>query len=314
MHDQFNRKIDYLRLAVTRRCNLNCTYCGNKNRLSVSGELGAFEIQQLVRTFVKCGVKRLRLTGGEPLLRTDLTEIIERAAAVDGLKEISLTTNGTLLTQELAFTLKEAGLARVNISIDSLNPLRYKEITGGGNLDEALAGVEAALVSRLTPLHINVVLLRGVNDDEADDFILYARKNPVTVRFIELMPFSQEQNGLAPVPNSQILERHPYLTPVKPFTRSQPSVDYSAANWKGKVGFISPMSDKFCGSCNRIRVLFDGRLKTCLGDEGTVDLKPLLDDEAALTDAVKKAVHFKPPSHNFEPECGLGYTLQEIGG
>ena len=314
MFDRFSRKIDYLRFSITQRCNLSCGYCGNRNCLSAKDELGAYEIQQIVQAFVKCGIKKLRLTGGEPLLRGDLTEIVERVAAIDGLDEITATSNGILLTHAFARELKAAGLQRVNISLDSLQPLRYKEITGGGKLDDVMNGIDAALVESLTPLHINVVLMKGVNDDEADDFIRFARKNPVTVRFIELMPFGPNGDGEAIVPNSEILARHPYLTPVEGSVTSQPSVDYTAENWQGKVGFISPITEKFCDSCNRVRVLSDGSLLPCLGSENKTPLKAFINDEPKLMETIKTAIREKPTGHHFERGCAAGYSLQNIGG
>lgn len=314
MLDQFSRQINYLRFSVTQRCNLSCGYCGNQNCLSAKDELGAYEIQQIVQAFVKCGIKKLRLTGGEPLLRADLTEIIERVATIEGLDEITATSNGVLLTHDSAKALKAAGLQRINISLDSLNPLRYKEITGGGKLDDVMNGIDAALVASLTPLHINAVLMKGINDDEADDFIRFARKNPVTVRFIELMPFGPNGDGEAIVPNSEILARHPYLLPVEGSSKSQPSVDYTAKNWQGKVGFISPITEKFCDSCNRVRVLSDGSLLPCLGSENKTPLKPFIDDEQKLMEVIKTAIREKPTGHHFERGCAAGYSLQSIGG
>lgn len=314
MLDQFGRQINYLRFSLTQRCNLNCGYCGTGNCLSVKDELGAYDIQQLVQAFVKCGTTKLRLTGGEPLLRRDLIEIIERVAAIDGLDEVTATTNGILLTQAFAKDLKAAGLQRVNISLDSLKPLRYKAITGGGNLDDVMNGIDAALVSSLTPLHINVVLTKGVNDDEMDDFILYARKNPVTVRFIELMPFAPNDDINAVVKNSDILARHPYLSPVEGSPESQPSVDYTAKNFQGKVGFISPITDKFCESCNRVRVLSDGSLLPCLGSEEKIALMPFIDNEQKLIETIKNTIRSKPVGHHFERGCTAGYSLQSIGG
>jgi cyclic pyranopterin phosphate synthase len=314
MIDQFGRQIDYLRLSITQRCNLNCGYCGNRHCLSARDEMGAYDIQQLVKAFVKCGITKLRLTGGEPLLRKDLTEIISRAATIEGLREITATTNGVLLTSSLAEELKAAGLQRVNISLDSLKPLRYKEITGGGKLDDVMNGIDAALVSSLTPLHINVVLMKGINDDETEDFILYARKNPVTVRFIELMPFAPNGDGSEVVKNSEILARHPYLIPVEGTPKSQPSVDYTAKNWQGKVGFISPITGNFCDKCNRVRVLSDGSLLPCLGSEDKIPLMPFIDDEQKLIETIKAAIRSKPMGHHFERGCVAGYSLQSIGG
>ncbi|MEI6579801.1 MAG: radical SAM protein, partial [Eubacteriales bacterium] len=261
-----------------------------------------------------CGVTKLRLTGGEPLMRSDLIEIVGLVSKIEGIKEISVTTNGILLTKELAINLKKAGLNRINISLDSLNPERYKKITSGGKLADVLAGIDAALLSSLKPLHLNVVLTKGINDDEADDFIHFAKNNPVTVRFIELMPFLPNDEGKGFVPNSEILARHPYLIPVESASRAQPSLDYSAEGWQGKVGFISPITNKFCGDCNRVRLLSNGSLKPCLGSEEETDLKPFINDEALLIEAIKKAIFEKPKGHHFERGCTIGHSLQSIGG
>jgi len=314
MRDQFNRQVNYLRLSLTQRCNLNCSYCGSGRCLSQKDELTPLEIELLVKAFAKCGITKLRLTGGEPLLRSDLTEIVSFVSKIEGIQNVSATTNGILLTKELAAKLKEAGLSRINISLDSLQPERYKEITGGGNLADVLNGIDAALVSSLTPLHLNVVLTRGINDDEADDFIRFARNNPVTVRFIELMPFLPNETGEGIVPNSEILARHPYLVPVESASRSQPSVDYTSKGWKGNVGFISPITNKFCDDCNRVRLLSNGNLKPCLGCEEEVALRPFLFDEERLVKEIRHAIQLKPKGHHFERGCSIGRSMQSIGG
>jgi cyclic pyranopterin phosphate synthase len=198
--------------------------------------------------------------------------------------------------------------------LDSLQTERYEKITGGGNLADVLNGIDVALVSSLTPLHLNVVLTRGLNDDEADDFIRFARNNPVTVRFIELMPFLPNDSGEGIVPNSEILARHPYLVPVESASRSQPSVDYTSKGWKGNVGFISPITNKFCDDCNRVRLLSNGNLKPCLGCEEEVALRPFLFDEERLVKEIKKAIQLKPKGHHFERGCSIGRSMQSIGG
>ncbi len=314
MVDQFDRQVNYLRLSLTQRCNLNCSYCGSGRCLSQKDELTPSEIELLVKAFAKCGITKLRLTGGEPLLRSDLPDIVKRVSNIEGIKDISATTNGILLTKELAEKLKEAGLHRINISLDSLQPERYKKITGGGNLADVLNGIDAAIVSSLTPLHLNVVLARGINDDEADDFIRFASNNPVTVRFIELMPFSPNDDGKGIVPNSEILARHPYLVPLVSTSRAQPSVDYSVKGWKGNVGFISPITNKFCGDCNRVRLLSNGNLKPCLGSDEETVLRPFLFDEERLIKEIKNAVRLKPKGHHFERGCSTGRSMQSIGG
>lgn len=314
MVDQFNRQVNYLRLSLTQRCNLNCSYCGSGHCLLNEDELSPEEIFLLVKAFAACGITKVRLTGGEPLLRSDLPEIVSGVSKIEGIKDISATTNGILLTKELAEKLKKAGLHRINISLDSLQPERYKKITGGGNLTDVLNGIDAALVTSLKPLHLNVVLTRGVNDDEADDFIRFASNKPLTVRFIELMPFSPNDDGKGIVPNSEILARHPYLVPLESASRSQPSVDYSAKGWKGKVGFISPITNKFCGECNRVRLLSNGSLKPCLGSDEETALRPFLDNVEKLIEVINNAIRLKPKGHHFERGCSSGRSMQSIGG
>ncbi len=312
MRDSHNRPIEYLRLSLTQRCNFSCGYCGGKAALGEKDELTPGELLLLLRAFAACGIARLRLTGGEPLLRADLPEIVRLASSLPRFTDISLTTNGALLTKPLAKRLKEEGLGRVNISVDSLRPERFEQITGGGRLADVLGGIDAALSSSLTPLHLNVVLTRGVNDDEADDFLNYAKNNPVTVRFIELMPFGGLGEGI--VPNGEILQRHPELLPVKKEFSGQPSCNYTAPGWKGAAGFISPVTEKFCSVCNRVRVLADGSLKPCLGSGETTALKPLLHDREKLEEAIRAAVRNKASGHHFERGCSAGCTLRQIGG
>lgn len=311
MLDRLGRTIDYLRLSVTQRCNLNCSYCG-----AVSGvpayEMTPGEMLRCVRVFAALGVTKLRLTGGEPLVRADLAEITALLSPV--IPDINATTNGTLLTPSAARELKAAGLKRINISLDSLKPERYAAITGGGNLADALNGIENAMVSSLTPLHINAVLMRGVNDDEAGDFIRLAKEYPLTVRFIELMLLSNAENAGKTVPGHEIRERYPDLAPVGGRATGSPSVNYSAPGFQGAVGFISPVTEKFCAACNRVRLLSDGILKPCLGCAGETDLKPFFGDEEKLASAIRAAVYGKPTGHHFERGCAEGRPMRGIGG
>jgi len=313
MLDRYNRQVNYLRLSLTQRCNLNCGYCGGDACLSQKDELTRDEIVRFLKAFAACGITKLRLTGGEPLMRSDLADIVGLAAKVKGIGEVSVTTNGILLTKELAATLKGAGLSRINISLDSLRSERYQKITGGGKLNDVLNGIDAAISSSLTPLHINVVLTKGINDDEADDFVRFAQNNPVSVRFIELMPFSP-YGGEGIVPNSEIFARYPDLVPVQRASKGQPSVDFTAEGWKGAVGFISPVTNKFCGDCNRVRLLANGRIKPCLGCDEEVDLRPFLYDGEKLAEEIAKAIYQKPKGHHFERGCSAGRTMQSIGG
>lgn len=314
MRDNAQRQIDYLRLSVTQRCNLNCRYCGHAEPVRAEDELTPVQIETLVRAFAACGIRKVRLTGGEPLVRDDLADIARAVRRAKGIETVNVTTNGIALTTALARSLKAAGVDRANISLDSLDKETYKTVTGGGNLDAALRGVEAALVARLTPLHINVVLMRGVNAGEIDEFIRYAKEHPVTVRFIELMPFSVEDSATAMVPNNEILARHAYLSRVEGGDASQPSADYTAPGWRGQVGFISPVTDKFCNRCNRVRLLSNGTLKPCLGSETVTELLPWIESEDTLINTIRRAIAQKPEGHHFERGCTAGQTLQNIGG
>lgn len=313
MQDKMGRQVNYLRLSLTQRCNLNCSYCGNPQCSMTDDELSSEEIYKLVKAFALCGINKVRLTGGEPLMRSDLPQIIRLIAEIKDIKEITATTNGVLLTKDLAKELKKAGLKRINISLDSLNQDIYKKITGVDALFNVLKGIEAALEAGLNPLHINVVLMKGINDKEIGNFINYAKENPVTVRFIELMPFSCVDVNKT-VPNSEILARYPFLKPKEPPFKGQPSIDYTAHGFLGAVGMISPVTNKFCAYCNRIRVLSDGRLKPCLGNDKTVNIRQYIDNEEQLKKVIFDAIYNKPKGHHFERGCTAGYTLQSIGG
>lgn len=317
MKDSFNRSIQYLRLSITERCDLKCKYCREAEGLCPKqAELSAAEFERIARTAASLGVNKIRLTGGEPLLRRDAVEIIERLNNIPGIGEISMTTNAQHL-RDRAAELKSAGLSRLNISLDSLNAERYHKLTGGGDLHETLSAIEKSINAGLTPLKLNVVLMRGVNDCEIDDFIALAKNTPVDVRFIELMPLGETDYTSSRVYNSEILKERPWLKPLRKRYESQPSMDYAGEGFLGRVGFISPVSHKFCNTCNRIRVMSDGTLRPCLGDNLEVSLLPALksgrDDE--LRKIIYEAIRNKPAGHNFL--CG-GFVSQKsmsrIGG
>ena len=319
MLDRFNRKIDYLRFSLTQRCNLNCGYCGNRNCLSVKDELGPFEIQQLVQAFVHCGITKLRLTGGEPLLRRDLTEIVGNTAAIKDLRDISVTTNGILLTHALAGELKATGLRRVNISLDSLRPDRYKEITRGGNLQNVFDGIHQALRAGLGPVKINVVVIGGFNDDEILDFAQLSLNHHLTVRFIELMPIGTAggEHGAQMVSNQFIKERLSGLVPVEDAAPGEVAEYYRFRGALGKIGFISPLSRHFCAACNKIRLTPDGKLKPCLHTEEEIDLRPALDtgDPKILLETIRQTIASKNERHHLnEGATPIQRDMNRIGG
>jgi len=316
MNDQFGRKIEYLRLSLTERCTLKCTYCrASEGLCPKKNELTADEFLRIVRVMAPLGIRKVRLTGGEPMLRRDLPEIISGIRAVDGIEEIAMTTNAQHLPGRSA-ELKQAGLDRLNISLDSLKPERYKAITGGGSLDLVLTGIDEALSAGFAPVKLNIVLLRGVNDDEADAFIALTKDRPVHVRFIEWMPLGENDQSDLRVTGDELLLARPYLVPVAPLYRGQPSRDYDIPGHAGRVGFIDPVSHRFCSECNRVRITSDGTLRPCLGDNLEFPLKDVLDggDEKQLADAIRNAIWNKPENHSFCRSFHTERTMSRIGG
>lgn len=320
MLDQFGRNINYLRLSITPRCNLNCIYCrpghcpagfdpfGQTRILSVD------EIDRLVGVLVGLGIKKVRLTGGEPLLRDDLESIIRRIRQYPQITDLSLTTNGQDLAAR-APSLKAAGLMRVNISLDSLRADRFAEITGSGSLQRALAGIDASLAYGLHPVKLNTVLMRGINDDELDQLFELTRERPLALRLIELMPMNEtaaERERL--VTGTEILARYPQLVRVADSYSGQPAEDYRLPGHAGTIGLIRPISHRFCQICNRVRITADGKIKGCLGQNDEFNLLPWLDqpDNALLAGFLRTAITAKPAGHRFEeqrpPERGMDRT------
>ncbi len=316
MNDQFGRKIEYLRLSLTERCTLKCTYCrADEGLCPKKNELTADEFLRIVRAMASVGIRKVRLTGGEPMLRRDLLEIISGIRAVDGIEEITMTTNAQHLPGQSA-ALKHAGMDRLNISLDSLKPERYKKITGGGSLERVLAGIDEALAAGFTPVKLNAVLLRGVNSSEADDFIALTKDRPIHVRFIEWMPLGTNDQTDLRVTGDELLRTRPYLVAIPPLYKGQPSRDYCVPGYIGRVGFINPVSHRFCTECNRVRITSDGTLRPCLGDNLEFPLKDVLDggDDKQLADAIRSAIWSKPENHSFCRTFQADRTMDQIGG
>lgn len=316
MIDNLGRNIEYLRISLTERCNLKCDYCrAGEGACPKKAELSAQEFERITRVMAELGVNKLRLTGGEPLLRRDILEIIERLSSIPGIKEIAMTTNAQQLSG-IAEQLKKAGLTRLNISIDSLKEDRYREMTGGGSLQLVLNGIDEALEVGLTPLKLNTVLMRGKNDDEIDDFIALAKDRPVDMRFIELMPLGADGDISARVTTDEILASRSFLKPISSRYESQPSTDYTGEGFVGRVGFISPVSHKFCGTCNRVRVMSDGMLRPCLGHNNEISLKEALSkpDDTELKQVIHDAIFQKPAGHCFEEGFHSDKNMGRIGG
>lgn len=314
MIDGFGRKINYLRVSVTQRCNLNCLYCGAE--CPDTDELTADEIKEVVEVFSLCGIDKVRLTGGEPLVRNDIAEIAAAVNEIDSIKKLVLTTNGVKL-KKYAYNLKSAGVSAVNVSIDSLDRENYKRITGRDCLPQVLEGLDEAEKVGLK-LRVNAVLIRGENDGEAEALINLAKGRKIDVRFIELMPFSDTgKNERLIIKGDEILEKFSFLKPVevkkKGFEQSVAKY-YEADGFKGLIGLITPVSEKFCDECNRIRLLSDGKIKPCLGHEETYDLRPYFGNKEKMLETVRTAIFSKPKGHEFN--CGYGNThaMNKIGG
>jgi cyclic pyranopterin phosphate synthase len=319
MVDSIGRNIEYLRLSLTEQCNLSCLYCRGGARPAPGRESGEDEIQpdeimRIVRCMASLGISKVRLTGGEPLLRRDLEKIVAALGGCGLIKDLCMTTNAQGIAPRVK-ALRDAGLMRLNISLDSLKPDRFQRITGGGNLREALDGVEAALAWGLTPVKVNCVVLRGINSDEIDDFISLAKKYPVQVRFIELMPLGEIFHRNLMISSREILNVHEELRPLEPSYTAQPAENYTGDGFRGTVGFISPISRRFCDLCNRVRVTSDGRLRPCLGDNFEINLRDAMrDGDEALYRAVRRGVFNKSRGHAFTGGFVTARSMNRIGG
>lgn len=316
MNDGFGRTITYLRLSLTERCTLKCAYCrAGEGDCPKKSELSREEFLRITRAFASLGVNKVRLTGGEPMLRRDLLEIISGVRAIDGIREIVMTTNGQHLPG-MSETLRKAGLDRLNISLDSLQPERYAEITGGGSLSRVLTGIDEALAAGFAPIKINAVLLRGQNDDETGAFIELTKDMPIHVRFIEYMPLGQTDQAALRITGEELLQKHPQLIPVPALYPGQPARDYQMPGYVGRVGLIDPVSHRFCADCNRVRVMSDGMLRPCLGSNEEFSLKEALEQtgDDALLERIKEAIASKPETHCFYEGFALDRNMSRIGG
>jgi len=315
MIDQYGRHIEYLRLSVTERCTLRCAYCrADEGICPKAEELSTADFIRIAKACTALGIRRIRLTGGEPLLRKDIIEIVRGLSRIQGLAELTMTSNGQMLADQ-ANGLKQAGLNRINISLDSLQEEKYRQMTGG-DLKAVMEGISAAVYVRLLPVRLNIVLVRGINDDEVDDFIYLTKDDPIEVRFIELMPMGGLWHDDAlRVNNEELIAARPYLKPLPSYYAGQPSRDYHVPGYQGRVGFISPISHRFCADCNRIRVMSDGMLRPCLGSNAEIALKSALQTgDAALLDAIRLAIYHKPSGHHFERGFVSLKSMARIGG
>jgi cyclic pyranopterin phosphate synthase len=320
MLDKFGRDINYLRISITDRCNLRCKYCMPEDGVRDIGHeniIGFEAIERVVRASARLGFKKFRITGGEPLIRRGVVGLIERIAAVRGVETLAMTSNGVLLSR-MAADLKTAGLDRVNISLDTLREDRYREITRGGALEDALSGIRAAEDAGLTPIRVNVVAIRGFNDDEVRDFADLTRRRPWDVRFIELMPIGEAAApGLEYISVDELGASLQGYEPVSDDGAKAVARYYRYPGAPGRVGFISPLSNHFCNDCNKLRLTADGRLKTCLHSNREIDIKPALrpEGDAALRALLEEAVYAKEERHLInDGEAPVRRGMSKIGG
>ena len=314
MKDSFGRKIEYLRLSVTDLCNYRCIYCMDEEDVEKtrhSDILSIEELTEIVQAAYSLGIRKIRLTGGEPLVRKGLITLCRNIRGISDDIELGITTNGSLLP-DMAKELKEAGVDRLNISLDTLNPKNFRIITRTGDLHQAIDGINAAIDAGFDNIKINTVLLGGINDSEVFDFIRLTEKIPVQVRFIELMPLGVVKNW----------DKNRFITVdlIEKYLRSaaELKVDgvakvYRLPNHRGTIGLIAPVSDCFCSSCNKIRITADGNLKSCLHSNSEISLRGLHGED--LINTIRQGILKKPLQHRLNEDCSAtSRNMNEIGG
>ncbi len=327
--DSFNRPISYLRVSVTDRCNLRCVYCMPPEGVPWRHHeeiLRYEEIETVVRAAASLGISKVRLTGGEPLVRLGMVDLVAMLARIPGIDDLAMTTNGTLLARH-AEELKTAGLKRVNVSLDTLRPERFRRITRLGELSNTLGGIAAAREAGLLPVKVNTVVARGVNDDEVLDFALLTLEREWHIRFIEIMPLGQWQEAGSEWENNVVMTTEIRqrietdlgpLEPVKVSVGNGPAQYYRLPGAQGTVGFITPISEHFCYQCNRLRLTADGKLRPCLLSDDEIDLRTPLRQGATIEDVkrlIVEAVRAKPERHHLsEQVIPQERAMSEIGG
>ncbi len=326
MFDHINRRIEYLRISITDRCNLRCVYCMPEEGVPAlrHGEVLSYEeIIRIVRVAAGAGIKKVRLTGGEPLIRKDVASLIRQIAAVPGIEDLALTTNGILL-ERMAGELAQAGLKRINVSLDSLVPERFEKLTRGANLSAVLGGIAMAEQAGFSPTKINMVPIHGLNADEIQDFARLTLAKPWHIRFIEFMPIGARAmwDETKVVKTREVMDAISALGELEPVESREndgPARHFRLPGAKGLLGFISPLTAHFCGTCNRLRLTADGKLRPCLFSESEIDLKTPMragcgDDE--LVRLLNVALSVKPEGHSMAQGVQKVYrrTMSRIGG
>ena len=309
--DRFQRRVDYVRLSVTDRCDFRCVYCMAEDMTFAPKQqvLTLEEIHEIARAFVELGVGKIRLTGGEPLIRNNILSLIRPLGQLRGLDQLAITSNGSQL-QRLAASLREAGVTRINISLDSLQPRRFRQLTRHGNLDQVIAGIDAAIAAGFERIRLNAVILQGRNEDEVLDLVNFALQRSIDIAFIEEMPLGliDEHNRALSFCSSEelrtiISRQYALETLGDPLGQDGPARYFRTAGKPSRIGFISPHSHNFCHLCNRVRVTAEGRLLLCLGNEHSVDLRAILRAPGYTLDTLKlgiiNAMTIKPERHHF---------------
>ena len=321
--DPFGRKIEYLRLSVTDRCDLRCFYC-------IPQQFNGFEepehwlsfddIERVIAAFADLGVEKIRITGGEPLVRKNVPQLAQRLSAIPGIKDLSLSTNAVQLSRH-AKALRNANVTRINVSLDSLQPQRFKQITSGGKLEKVLSGLMAGKEAGFHPIKINMVVMKDVNDDEVQDMVTFCIEHGFTLRFIETMPMGDTGRSASDhylsleVVRQQLQQRFELIPGVMP--GGGPARYMQVAGTDLKIGFITPISQHFCETCNRVRLSADGTLYLCLGQDDKVELRPLLRngaDSATLKQAIVNAIAQKPERHEFREKPEQLVRIMSITG
>ena len=310
--DGFGREVSYVRISVTDRCDYRCVYCMDEEMTFVprAQVLTLEELHQVAQAFVDLGVRKIRLTGGEPLIRHNVLSLFDSLGKIEGLNELVLTTNGSHLAQ-MAQQLKASGVRRINISLDSLNQQRFKELTRVGDLTKVLQGIDAALAAGFERIKLNAVILKGRNDDEVGNLVAFAIKKGLDISFIEEMPLgainehNRQESYCSSDELKELVAAKWSLTALPKGSQADgPSTYYALAGTGSKVGFISPHSHNFCGDCNRVRVTTEGRLLLCLGNEHSVDLRAIVRQYPGDLDMLKqeiiRAMKLKPERHYFD--------------
>lgn len=331
--DNLGREISYLRVSITDRCNYRCIYCKPEEQFEFIPHeevLRYEEIVEIIKEAVNLGVTKVRITGGEPLVRKGVVDFIKKLREIKKLEDISLTTNGFFLS-EYAEKLKDVGLNRVNISLDSLQEEKYKRITRGGSLEKALKGINSALKAGLLPIKINTVLIRGINDDEVEDFVRLTLGRPLNIRFIEFMPSGEELKDnyrdkfISVLEIKESLAEKYSFRPVDINSGNGPAKYYQIKGGQGTIGFITALSQHFCKTCNRIRLTSEGKLRPCLFSNIEVDIKQAIrnaktDDKIIrskiIRNNIEKAISIKPEGHKLNEKFSNrdSFKMSKIGG